>query len=355
MRPATPDVTITAAALATLVAGELVGDPAATVASVATLAEAGPDALSWLGDPKYLPRLATSQAAIVLVPQQCEVPPGRTVIRVADPDLALCTALQALMPPMDDIPPGVDFSARVAPDATVTGTRIGPNVYVGPQAMVGPGTRLYPGVYVGLGCRIGRDCTLYANAVVREHSVLGDRVTIHANATIGADGFGYLQRGGEHRKIPQIGHVVIEDDVEIGANTCIDRARSGVTLIGRGSKIDNLVQIGHNVRLGKHCILISQCGVSGSTTLGDYVVLAGQVGLIDHLRIGQRVVVAAKSGVSSDIPDGQVYRGIPAVPNNEYSRSAVVVRKLPKVVEQLRDLQKRIEQLESAAHDTKGS
>lgn len=200
--------------------------------------------------------------------------------------------------------------------------------------------------------RIGRDCLLWPNVVVRERVTIGDRVIIHPNVTIGADGFGYLQRADKHVKIPQIGTVVIEDDVEIGANTCIDRARSGITRIGRGTKIDNLVQVGHNVTIGEDCIIVAQCGISGSTSLGHHVVLSGQVGLTDHLRIGSAVQVAAKSGVFRNVPDGKVYRGIPATEYYQYARQQIGVRRLPKLMEQLRELARRVEWLESAADDT---
>ncbi len=343
---------VTAAELARRVGGTLVGDGSLVVRQVATLEEAGPDAVSWIGQARLLPRLAASQAGVVLVPENLDVPTDRTVIRVVDPDSALCEALAALAPPQPKVEPGVDPSARVAKDATVAGACIGPHVFIGPRAVIGPGTQLHPGVYIGADCRIGRDCVLWPNVVVREYTTIGDRVIIHPNASIGADGFGYLQRDGRHRKIPQIGRVVIEDDVEIGANSCVDRARSGITRIGRGTKIDNLVQIGHNVRIGEDCIIVSQCGISGSTSLGNHVVLAGQVGLIDHLRIGNNVVIAAQSGVTHDLPDGAAYRGSPAVENREYVRQAVGFRRLPKIMEQLKNLAKRVQQLESATHHT---
>jgi UDP-3-O-[3-hydroxymyristoyl] glucosamine N-acyltransferase len=349
-----PDApSITAAELARLLDGELTGDGAHVVCAVGTLEEAGPQAVSWVGKADLMPRVAASQAGIVVIPAACAPPAERTTIGVADPDLAMCQILEALKPPSEPVPAGVDRDARVAETATVAGASIAPHVFVGARASVGPGTVLHPGVYVGAYSRIGRDCVLWPNVVVREYTSLGDRVVIHPNATIGADGFGYQQRGGRHHKIPQIGRVVIEDDVEIGANTCIDRARSGETRIGRGTKIDNLVQIGHNVRIGEDCILVSQCGVSGSTTLGHHVVLAGQVGLVDHLRIGNNVVVAAKSGVAESLPDGKVYRGIPAVEVIAFGRQAVGIRRLPKIIEQLRDLLKRVERLESTADHTR--
>lgn len=339
---------ISAGELSRRVGGTLEGDATRVVRGVATLEEAGPEHLSWLSQPQWLPKLATSHAGVVLVPPDAPVPTGCVAIRVRDPELALCSALAALAPPVPALPVGVDPTARVAPSAAIEGAAVGPFVYVGEGAHVGPGTQLHAGVYVGAHSRIGRDAVLWPNVVVRERTTIGDRVVIHPNATIGADGFGYLQREGRHVKIPQIGRVVIEDDVEIGANTCIDRARSGETRIGRGTKIDNLVQIGHNVRVGPECIIVSQCGISGSTTLGDHVILAGQVGIIDHLTIGRGAVVAAKSGVARDIPDGQVWRGIPAVENSEFGRQAVGVRRLPKIMDQLKELAKRIEALESA-------
>jgi len=340
---------ITVAELARRVEGVVEGDGSARVRLVETLEQADEHALAWLGDAKLLPQLASTRAAAVLVPRDYPVPVGKTVIRVDDPDLAMCRAQALLAPSPPGVPVGVHATAVVADDARVAGAAIGANVFVGPGAEVGAGTQLHPGVYVGAEAKIGRDCVLWPNVVVRERVSIGERVTIHANATIGADGFGYLQRGGRHIKIPQVGRVVIEDDVEIGANTTIDRARSGVTRIRRGAKIDNLVQIGHNCEIGEDCIIVAQCGISGSTTLGRGVMLAGQVGLIDHLKIGDAVQVAAKSGVARDIPDGAVFRGIPARENQLYVRQEAAVRRLPELIRQVRELRKRVEQLESSA------
>ena len=340
-----------AAELAQILGGTLTGDAARVVCEVAPLADAGPEDLSWVGSKKYLSQLATSKAGVVLVPKDCTVPAGVTAIHVGDPDLAVLEVLKRLAPPPVTIPTGVNPAACVAPDAVVEGAAIGPFVTVGAGAVVAPGTQLHSGVYVGPGVNIGRDCVLWANVVVREYTTIGERVIVHPNVTIGADGFGYHTRAGKHVKIPQIGGVVIEDDVEIGAGSCIDRARSGVTRIGRGTKIDNLVQIAHNVQIGEDCIVVAQCGISGSTTLGHHVVLAGQVGVIDHLKIGDMVSVAAQSGVTGDLAPGKAYRGMPAVENFDFGRQTIAVRRLPKMIEQLRELTKRIEQLESAAHD----
>ena len=316
------------------------------IRAVAILEQAGPDTLSWVGTPDLLPAASKSRAGVLLARQGCSLPPDRTVIRVADPDLAVCDVLEYLAPPPDAVEQGVHPSATVSKDTVVAGAAIGANVFVGTGSVIGAGTQLHPGVYVGSGVRIGRDCVLWPNVVVRERATIGDRVVIHPNATIGADGFGYLQRGGRHRKIPQIGTVVIEDDVEIGANSAIDRARSGVTRVGRGTKIDNLVQIAHNVDIGEDCIIIAQCAIGGSASLGRRVVMAGQSGLTDHRHVGNDVQIAAKSTVMANVPDGQVVRGIPATDNYRFLREQASVRKLPEWLKRLRALTQRVRRLE---------
>ncbi|MFO0838287.1 MAG: UDP-3-O-(3-hydroxymyristoyl)glucosamine N-acyltransferase [Phycisphaerae bacterium] len=327
------------------------GDATLEIRGVETLDNAGPDQLTWLGDLKLAPKLASTAARVIVMPPDAPLPPGKTAIRVPDPDLAMCDVLRLLAPPPPTVPLGVHPNAVIEPGATVAGAAIAAYVYVGPGAIVGTGTQLHPSVYVGAGSRIGPDCVLWPGAVIRERCTLGARVIVHANATIGADGFGYLQRGGRHVKIPQIGTVEIEDDVEIGAGSAVDRARSGVTRVRRGAKIDNLVQIGHNCDIGEDCVIVAQAGVSGSCTLGRGVVLAGQAGLVDHLSLGDGVVVTAQSGLTKDVPAGVIMRGSPAVPNNEYLREAAAARRLPRMIEQLRELVRRIERLESSTND----
>ncbi len=337
---------ITAGELAQRLGGTLQGDGTCILRGVATLDQARPDMLSWAGSADFLDKVAQSQAGVVLIPQGCEGPPGCSVICVADPDVAMCQALECLAPPVDTIERGVHPTAVVSPDAHVEGAAIGASVYVGSGTVVGNGTQLHPGVYVGSGVCIGTDCVLWPNVVVREHAAIGDRVIIHPNATIGADGFGYLQRDGRHRKIPQIGTVVIEDDVEIGAGSTIDRARSGVTRIGRGTKIDNLVHIGHNVDMGEGCIIIAQCGIGGSSSLGHQVMLAGQAGVSDHVHIGNGAQVASKSSAMHNIPDGKIIRGIPGTDNHRFLREQASLRKLPEWIKRFRELTKRVQKLE---------
>ncbi len=338
-----------AAAIAKLLAAELVGDGSIVVSTIAPLDEAGPNALSWIGHPKYLPKLATTNAGVVLVPLGCDVPPGRTAIKVPDPDLALVALLGHVAPPLERLPDGIDPTARVSPKATVEGASIGPFVYVGDGAVVGAGTQLHAGVWIGRDAAVGRGCVLWPHAVVREHCRVGDRVVIHASATIGTDGFGYLQRDGRHVKIPQIGYVDIGDDVEIGAGVCIDRARSGVTRVGRGVKIDNLVQIGHNVSIGDHSVIVAQAGISGSTTVGRQVTIAGQAGLADHIAVGDGAVIAAQCGVTKDVPPGTTLIGSPGMERDDFVRSIGAGRQVERLKKQLKGLIERIERLESTA------
>ena len=342
-------MSITVEQLARELGAPFTGDGARALRRVDTLEHASEDALSWLGDARYQRRLAGTRAAAVLLRPDCEAPDHIAVIRVDDPDRALNAALRLLAPPTDTVPPGVHATAAVDPSADVSGAAVGPHCTVGPGARVGAGTQLHPGVVIGRNVRIGNDCVLYPNVVVRDRCVLGDRVSIHPNSTIGADGFGYLTRDGAHEKVPQIGIVRIEDDVEIGANTCIDRARSGETRIGRGVKIDNQVQIGHNCDIGEHGIIVAQCGISGSCRLGRYVVLAGGVGVADHVELGDGVQVAAMSGVYKSFPPGTHLRGIPVTEYSQYARMTVEQRRLPEIAATVRKLKRRIERLESPA------
>ncbi len=339
------------AEIAEHVAGKLEGDGTLEVREVAPLEKAGPHSLAWLASAEIKARLSGTKAGAVLLPLECDAPPGPSLIRVADPDVAMCEVLRMLGPLPIRLTPGRAPTSTVSASATVDGAAVSYGAYVGPNAVVGPGTQLYPGVFVGANARIGRDCVLWPNVVVREGVIIGDRVIIHPNSTIGADGFGYLQRDGRHIKIPQVGTVVIEDDVEIGANCAIDRARSGETRVRRGTKIDNLVQIGHNVLIDEHCIIVAQCGISGSVTLGHHVMLGGQVGVVDHVRIGDMALIGARGVARRDVPDGARLAGDPPLSIFEDQRRNVLVKRLPDTVNELRELKKRVAKLESAAND----
>ncbi|MCH8805364.1 MAG: UDP-3-O-(3-hydroxymyristoyl)glucosamine N-acyltransferase [Planctomycetes bacterium] len=346
-------VTITADELARRLGARLEGNGARTLRDVATLESAGPDDLSWIADEQLVASLAASRAGAVLVQEGLVIPavePAR--IMVPDADAALCDVLRWLGPPPIEVSPGVHPTATVAASAHVEGAAVAEHVHIADRARVGVGTQLHPGVHVGAESTIGRDCVLWPNVVVRERCIIGNRVIIHPNATIGADGFGYLQRDGKHRKIPQIGIVVIEDDVEIGANSTIDRARSGVTRIGRGTKIDNLVQVAHNVEIGENCILIALSSIGGSSTLGHHVILSGHAAVSDHVQLGNEVRVTGMSGVARNAADGETLRGLPATEYHLYMRQRAALRKLPKLLERVRGLTHRIEELESAANDT---
>jgi UDP-3-O-[3-hydroxymyristoyl] glucosamine N-acyltransferase len=225
------------------------------------------------------------------------------------------------------------------------GVAIAPNVFVGERVRLGSRSILYPGVYVGDETVIGEDCVLYPNVVVRERVRLGNRVIIHAGSMIGSDGFGYRWDGQRHAKVPQIGTVVIEDDVEIGSCVCVDRAKFSATTIGRGTKIDNLVQVAHNVTTGPHCIVVGQAGMAGSVTLGTGVVLGGQVAVRDHVTMGDGSMAAGKAGVAEDVPPGQVVNGMPAIPHRQALREMAAQRRLPDLVVQVRKLQEEVNRL----------
>ena len=341
--------TLTTGELAAKLGAALEGDGAAAVSGVADLHAARAGQVSFATKGRYLSAVAASAAAAVIVPLDAAIAsPKPALLRVANPDAAFAAACALFAPAPVVMPRGIHPQALVSPEA-----RVGADVSIGAFAVVeagaeiGAGPTLYPQTYVGHGAKLGAGCLLYPFASIRERCVLGARVILHNGAVIGSDGFGYAVDGkGVRTKIPQTGIVVLEDDVEIGANTTIDRARFGETRVGQGTKVDNLVQIGHNCVIGENSVLCAQVGMAGTTTLGKRVICAGQVGLAGHLTVGDDAVVGAQAGVPSDLPGGQMYLGAPAVPRLEFGKSLAHVAGIPKLKEKLKDLEARLAALE---------
>ncbi len=338
--------------LAGLVGGEIRrGDPALSLTGINSITDAGPGEVSFVGNERYVAALKTTRASAVLIGEGLECEPGEVpaLIVVANPTLAFSAVVRHFTPEPPAFRPGVHPSAQVAPEACLDPSRvsIGPCAVVEEGAVLGDGCIIQAGAFVGRGARLGADCVLHANSIVRERCQLGNRVVVHSGTVVGSDGFGYEFTDGRHVKIEQVGMVEIGDDVEIGACTTIDRARFGRTIIGEGTKIDNLVQIGHNVRIGRHCIIVSQVGISGSTRLGDYVTVAGQVGIAGHLEIADRVILFAKAGVTKSLTEPGPYTGFPAKPLQEGRKLLALPAKIPDILDRLRTLEKRLTALES--------
>lgn len=332
--------------LAEYLDGELQGDGSVRVSGVAGLDEAQAGHISFLANPKYAAKVETTDAGAVLLPPGATTH-GKNVIFLANPYLGfakLVTLFYVRPPQVKGVMPGAFVGVGGSMGADVT---VYPGAFVGDGVKLGDRVTLFPGVTVYDGAEVGSDTVLHANVSIRERCRVGSRVTIHNGTVIGSDGFGYAPDGAGHYKIPQVGIVIIEDDVEIGGNTVIDRAALGATIIRRGAKIDNLVQIAHNCVIGAHSIIVSQVGVSGSTKLGEFVTLGGQVGVAGHLEIGDRVMVGAKSGIHNDIPAGQVYSGYPAMPHKQWLKAAMITPKIPEMRKSIMALEKRLKELEA--------
>jgi UDP-3-O-[3-hydroxymyristoyl] glucosamine N-acyltransferase len=335
---------ITVAEIAERLQATVQGDAGVVLTDIAAADQAQPGDLTFAQDAAYLGKALSSAASAVLVPDTLSGE-GKVLIRVGNARLAFAKALALFHPPAL-FTPGVHPAAWIAGSARVDASaHIGPCCVVGEGVTVGPGSVLEAGVQVGPDCVLGKEVRLFPNVVLYPKTQVGNRVRIHAGSVIGADGFGYVFEQGVHVKIPQVGNVVIQDEVEIGANVTIDRGMLGSTVIGKGTKIDNLVQIGHNVVVGEHCILVAQVGISGSTRLGNFVTLAGQVGLSDHLDIGDRAIVGAKSGVMNSIPVGEMWLGLPAREASQAKRQMVAAQRLPELLRRVRELEKRLQEL----------
>ena len=333
---------MTLAEIARALGCELRGDGGVEIADVAPLESATPGTISFLGDRRLAHLLATTRASAVIMP--LEAPdPAMPTLRVHHPYLAFVSVVELLHPPKRSAAPGVHPTAVVAPTAKI-GPRasIGPHATVGERTTIGADAVLHAGVAIYEDVTIGVGFTAHANAVVREGARLGDRVTLHAGSVIGSDGFGYLPLPDGNKKIPQVGTVVLEDDVEIGACSTVDRAALGATVVGRGTKIDNLVMIGHGCRIGEHCLLAGQVGLAGGTTLGARVMLGGQAGSAGHLTVGDGAQVGAQAGMHRDIPAGTVVSGYPAMEARTWRRVIMTFPRLPEVFRRLRRLERAL-------------
>jgi UDP-3-O-[3-hydroxymyristoyl] glucosamine N-acyltransferase len=334
-----------------LLTGTLDGE----VSGVAALADANPGELSFFGNPRYLGDLRRSRASAVLVPAGFQSLPDAeavgfapALIAVENPSLAFARLVERFAPAVAAPSPGVAPTAIVGANVRLgTGVCVQAYAVIEEGAEIGDHVSVGAHVYIGAGTMIGPGSVLYPHVTIRERSRIGARVIIHSGAVIGSDGFGFELQGGRHVKVPQTGIVDIGDDVEIGANSTIDRARFGRTIIGAGTKIDNLVMIAHNVVIGPHCVLVAQSGISGSTRLGSYVTMAGQAGIVGHVEIGDQAVIAAKTGVSKNVPARTVMFGIPAEPLAEAKERIANVRRLPKLVKRVRKLEAELDALKA--------
>lgn len=314
---------------------------------VASLKEAGPQEISFLGNSRYQGQLATTEASVVLVPEgQFKAPDRCHLITVQEPSRAFSRVVDFFQRQARPFRPGISPGAIIAEEVSFDPelVRIGPGAVIEEGVSIGRGTEIGAGCLIGTGVTIGEDCLLHAGAIVREGCRLGNRVILQPACVIGSDGFGFELADGRHQKVPQVGIVEIGDEVEVGAQSCIDRARFGKTSIGEGTKIDNLVQIAHNVQIGKHCLLVAQSGIAGSSTLGDYVTIAAQAGVAGHLEIVSQTVIASRGGALKDITKPGVYMGFPARPMAIEQKKLASLARLPKLREEFKALKKKLDE-----------
>jgi len=345
-------VKFTLAELAKRVGGRVDGDGSLRIERVMPLDEAGPSDLSFFANRKYGAAFAATRAGAVIVGEGEQAVAGRTLLRAPDAYLAFAKVSTLFHPPRESVPE-VSSRASIAPGARVDpSAEVKDFVFVGADASVGARSILFPGVVIGDGARVGDDCILYPNVVIRERCIVGNRCILQPGAVVGGDGFGFAfdmegdGSGPRHFKVPQSGIAELEDDVELGANSCVDRATLGRTVIRRGAKIDDLVMIAHNVDFGPLSLAVAQVGVSGSTKVGMGVILGGQVGLVGHLDIGDGARLGAQSGVMHDIPAGETFSGSPAVPHREWLRELGAVHQLPQLIKRVRELEKAMKKIQ---------
>ena len=335
-------MSFTATEIARHLGGEVLGDGSLPLTGFSAADQSKAGDLTFAENEIYFARAEQSAADAILI-DGAFASARKVLIKVSNARVAFAKVLPLFFPPRQ-------FAAGIHPTAVVAASaRIDPTAHVGPLCVIGAQTRIGPRAvlegcdHVSEDCQLGEDVHLFPSVTLYPRTQIGHRVSIHSGTVIGSDGFGYVLDAGTHRKVPQVGHVIIHDDVEIGANVAIDRGALGSTVIGRGTKIDNLVQIGHNVVIGEHCIIVSQVGIAGSTRVGSYVVLAGQVGLAGHLKIGDHVTISAQSGVMDNIPDGEKWFGYPARPDRQMKRQLIAVQQLPELIRRVRELEQQLQ------------
>jgi UDP-3-O-[3-hydroxymyristoyl] glucosamine N-acyltransferase len=338
--------------LAREVGGKVIGDGSVAISGLAGIEGAKQGDITFASTERFFHLLKETTASAAIVPQ--EIADITLPLLIVKNPLLAAAKILAIFTQRPYVAGGVSEMASVSPSAKVsTDATIHPFAFIGDEAEIGPRVIIHPFVSIGPQARIGDDCVIYPHVTIYPRCILGKRVIVHAGTIIGADGFGFVKDGEAHVKIPQVGIVEIEDDVEIGANCCIDRATFGKTIIKKGVKFDNLVQVGHNVQIGEHSIIVAQVGISGSTKIGKNVILAGQVGVVDHVEIGDNVMVGAQSGVYTDVPPNQVVSGSPPLPHRQFLRVVAVWTKLPEMKKELDRVRKQFEALEKKASKVK--
>ncbi len=332
--------------LAEYLSATLNGDPNYPITGIGGLDEASDTDISFLANPRYNDSMLRSKAGAICVGQDVPLHENKNLLICENPSQSFQKLIELFISPLpkNSFAQGIHPTAVIDPTATIApDADIGPYCVIGASVVIGPRSKLIAHVFVDSQCHIGSDCLIYSHVTIRERSHIGSRVTLQPGAVIGSCGFGYVTSShGLHNKLQQLGNVIIEDDVEIGANTTIDRARFQNTKISLGSKIDNLVQIGHNVEIGKHNLIVSQVGIAGSSKTGDYVVLGGQVGVVGHVEIASQTLVGAKAGISKNIQKPGRYTGVPLQPIDEYNRQQVLIRKLPELFEKIKKIEKQL-------------
>lgn len=337
--------------IAQIIGGEVVGDKNLVIKGISGIKEAKSGEITFLANSKYTPLLNSTKASCAITARDAESNGKLTLIKTDDPNMAFAKVVSLVALPKPFIAKEASSLAFVSKKA-----KLGKHVSVGPFAVIedgaeiGDGTIIYAGVYIGHETKVGKNALIYSNVSIRERCTIGDSVIIHSGTAIGNDGFGFAAEEGELHKIPQIGTVVIEDDVEIGANVTIDRARFGKTVVGKGTKIDNLVQIAHNVTIGENSIIVSQSGISGSATLGKGVIVAGQAGIVGHVEIGDRTIIAAQAGVSRSLGKDLIVGGAPVKPLGVWKRTTACIQRLPDLFKSISGLKKRLEAIEEKVY-----